>query len=270
MNRSYLFVPGDSRHKLEKAAQSAADAVVIDWEDAVAPTQKEMARQVTAVALDEVDFGQKQLFVRLNGVDSEPFGDDLAALREMTAVGLVIPKLEQPDHLNKLTDLKHPIIGLIESALGLFNLRPLLTTGVPLAGLMFGGEDYVASIGGVATAERTELLYGRSAIVAAAAALGIPAIDTVFLAFNDDAGLRHDCTMARRLGFDGKIVIHPRQIPVVNGVWGDGKMTAVDQKLLDAYEAHLASGKGVFAYDGKMVDEAVVRQLRGREGGGIE
>ena len=144
------------------------------------------------------------------------------------------------------------------------SICPQLVLGdVPLAGLMFGGEDYVASIGATATVERQELLFARSAVVNAAAAVGIPAIDTVFTDLHNSDRLRADVEMGKQLGFTGKLVIHPRQIDVVNEVFGvSSAEIAAAKALLAAYNTHLAQGVGVFSHEGQMVDEAIVRRAR--------
>ncbi|MDA1330468.1 MAG: CoA ester lyase [Chloroflexi bacterium] len=268
--RSCLFVPGDRPRKIAKAAQSAADVIIIDLEDAVAPEQKEQARQLTAVALPDMPYRTKPTLVRINGLHTPFAYDDLRATLHAKHAGYVLPKLERAEALQALfrwLDERdagdRPLFALVESALGILNLPQIVTAGVALAGLIFGGEDYVASIGGMATAGRHELLYARSAVVMAAGAVGIPAIDTVYTDYHDLAGLQADAEFAKQLGFAGKLVIHPQQVEVVNSVWTPSRAErAAAQDLLTAYEQHQAHGIGVFSQNGRMVDEALIRQAR--------
>ncbi len=266
MNRSYLFVPGDSERKLTKASQSDADVVIIDLEDGVAPSQKDVARDIIVSALDELDFGDKIVLVRINAIET-PFAEaDVTALLPTTIDGIVLPKLEHVAALETLANsgFTKPIYGQIESALGVMNLYQLVTFTPRLAGLLLGAEDYIASIGAQATSERDEILFARSAIVNAAAAVEIPAIDTVYTDFRNVAGMQADTAKARQLGFSGKCAIHPAQVDVINAAWAiseEERANAV--ALLAAYDAHLANGTGVFEYNGKMIDEAVIRRVRG-------
>ncbi len=261
LGRSYLFVPADSRRKIEKAVMSSADTLILDLEDAVAPSEKTNARETVKNMLQAVDFGDKMVLVRVNALDT-PFSEaDLHMIRSARLDGIVLPKTEHVAAFAALAGMP-PIYALIESALGILRL-PQIVTAAALAGLMFGGEDYVASIGATATVGRQELLYARGAVINAAAAVGIPAIDTVFTDFRNLEGLQTDAEMGKQLGFAGKMVIHPIQVAVVNAVFGiDAAELAAAHALITAYEAHLAQGIGVFSYDGKMVDEAIIRRAR--------
>lgn len=266
MLHSFLFVPGDSQRKIEKAAGGTADAVILDLEDAVAPSKKEIAREVVAQALSQIDFGGKTVLVRSNGIGT-PFAQaDLEMLRGVNIDGVMLPKVETADMMIEARTLlgARPIYALIESALGVLNL-PQIVTAVPdsLAGLAFGAEDYVASVGATTTAERHEVLFARSAVVNGAAAVGVPAIDAVFTDFHNVEGLQVDTLAGKQLGFSGKMVIHPKQAVVVNELFAvDPAERAQAQELVDAYNRYLAQGIGVFSYNGKMVDEAIVRRAR--------
>jgi citrate lyase beta subunit len=268
--RSLLFVPADQPRKVAKAVASGADAVIVDLEDAVAPARKLAARDGLATVVRGVDFSATRLLVRINAVGSALAQDDVLATLPANPAGYVLPKTETPEAVHQVRAWLHAhgagerlIFPLIESALGILNLRDIVLTSGALAGLLFGGEDFVASIGAQATAERRELLYARSSVVTAAGAVGIPAVDTVFTAHGDVDGLRADAMLARQLGFAGKLLIHPAQVAVVNDVWRvDSAEIAAARALLAAYDQHVAQGSGVFSYQGRMVDEAIMRRAR--------
>lgn len=265
MLRSFLFVPADSPRKIEKAALSEADALIIDLEDAVAPSQKEAARAQVKSRLADLDFGNKRILVRINALET-PLGQaDVDTILNLENVGLVIPKVEKLERLEELsTRVKdsQAIYLLIESALGVLKLPDMVRSKLPFAGLMFGAEDYVASIAATASKGRQEILYARSSLVNAAA-MGLPAIDTVYTDFRDDDGLRADSKTAKQLGFSGKLAIHPQQLADINEVWTATEKEIADAKaLLKAYEQHLSEDKAVFEFKGRMVDDAVVRSAR--------
>lgn len=268
--RSYLFVPGDSPDKIGKAVGGSADAVIVDLEDAVAPARKIAARRTVVDALASVDRRGRPVLLRVNAVGSGLAHDDVLATLAARPDGYVVPKVADAATLRRFRDWlaaagvgDRPVYALIESALGVLNLRELVLGDAPPAGLLFGGEDFLASVGGVATAGRHELAYARGAVVAAAAAAAIPAVDTVFIDYRDADGLRADALLARQMGFDGKLVVHPAQVAVVNAVWTpDSAEIAAARTLLTQFAQHAAAGVGVFTVDGRMIDEAVVRRAR--------
>ena len=271
MARSFLFSPGDSAKKISKGPQSDADAIIIDLEDAVVPNMKAEARQITVDALRELDFGERLCLVRVNPAASGLIWDDLSALfaEEIGIDGIVLPKVEFAKDVESVVawlaknGRELPIYALIESAMGVINVAQIAASSDWLHGLMLGGEDLVASLEARATAERGELLYARGAVVTAAAAYGLQAIDTVYLNFRDDDGLRHDCATAAQLGFSGKLAIHPRQVAVMNEAFlpSDAEIEWATE-LLEAFDHRLADSAGVFAFRGEMIDEAIVKRAR--------
>ncbi|MDJ0756663.1 MAG: CoA ester lyase [Ardenticatenaceae bacterium] len=267
--RSFLFSPGNSRRKIEKGAVSAAHALVLDLEDGVALSAKPEARAVIRQAAQELDFGDKLCLVRLNGVKSALLNDDLAALAGAGLDGYILPKVESAAEIQQLHQLLNEagepdaiIYALLESALGVIH-APEIAAFPTLRGLMFGGEDFVASIKGKATAERSEILYARSALVTAARAYQLEAIDTIYIDYDDLEGLSREAKFARTLGFSGKFCIHPQQVELVNsGFQPSAAEIATAQAIVSAYEEHFKHGIGVFSFEGRMIDEAVVQQMR--------
>jgi len=267
MHRSFLFVPADSPRKIAKALGSAADVVIIDLEDAVAVSRKGEARAHLHPTLNQLTFSTKQILIRTNALET-PFAQaDIETVLEIENIGLVIPKVENLDSLKALdkhlADKNRNVYIQIESALGILNLTDIVKSDVELTGLIFGAEDYVASIRATATESRQEILYARSCMVNAASAVDIAAIDTVYTDFRNGDGLRKDSEVAKQLGFTGKLAIHPNQLDVINSVWMPSEEEVKQaQTMIQAYEAHLAKGSAVFEFEGRMVDDAVVRHAR--------
>jgi len=262
--RSLLFTPGDSIRKIKKAAQVGADIVILDLEDAVAINQKEEARGNVVSALSDITFEGMERLVRVNSPDSDFFADDLEAIAGTGVDGIVIPKVETAGQLQRLdpylTGSAIRLFVLIETALGVMNIKEIAQSSERLEALLFGAEDLAADLGATRTQAGMEIFYGRSAVVTASAAYGLEAIDTVYLDFNDLAGLKEDARLGQQMGYSGKMAIHPGQIKVINRVFSptaDEIMGA--QRLIEAYEVHVAAGSGVFTLDGQMVDKPVVR-----------
>jgi citrate lyase beta subunit len=275
-----LYMPGDSLRKISKAAQLGADSIVIDLEDGVALSQKEAARRVSAEALRTLDFGRSERLVRLNpplprAADrvSDLFLADFDNTVDARPDGYVIPKVEAARQLQLVehhldeAERRHGwpagsvrLLALIETALGVMNLAEIARASPRLEALMFGAEDLAGDLGAQRTRAGWEVFYARSAVVTAAAAYGLQAIDMVFVDLQDLAGLAAEATLARQLGYEGKMAIHPSQVEVLNRVFTPSP-DEIEQarRLVEAHAAHQAAGAGAFELDGKMVDLPVVR-----------
>jgi citrate lyase beta subunit len=260
--RALLFMPGDDRRKIEKASSLSVDAIIMDLEDGVALNRKAEARQSVVTALQEIDFGSALRLVRINGLHSDFWRDDLAALRINPPDMVVIPKVESAAQVqavaHEMDDL--PLLAIIESGAGVLALDAIAQAGRRLVGLVFGAEDYAGDIGAIRTLAGEEVLYARSAVVLHAKARRLAAIDTPFIHLQDDEGLKADTERALRLGFTGKLAIHPRQLAVIHEAFTP-MMQEIRQakRLVLAHNAHQSGGTGVFALDGKMVDMPMVR-----------
>lgn len=271
--RALLFLPGDSERKIAKAAALGADSVIMDLEDGVAFSAKATARATVLHALQTVDFGRSERAVRLNPVGSGLEEADLAATIAGHPDAYVLPKVASPDHLRWLdqqlaaAEAAHGweaggirVLALIETALGIMNLREIAQASRRVEALLFGAEDLIGDIGGVRTAAGWEVLYARSAVVTAAAAYGLQAIDMVFVALDDLEGLAAECGQAVEMGYQGKMAIHPRQVMVIQAAFAPTpSQIAAAQRLVDAYRDFAAAGAGVFTLDGKMVDAPMLR-----------
>lgn len=249
---SLLFVPASRPERFSKALEAGADAVIIDLEDAVAPADKDAARSALAAWLDPAH----PVLVRINAADTPWFPADLELLAHPGIAAVVLPKAEYADDVEVAHHAARgrPVLPLVESALG-FEQRLALAHARGVARLIFGHIDFQADLNMRATEE--ELLPFRVALVLASRLADIaPSIDGVTTALDDEALLRADSLRARRLGFGGKLCIHPRQVAVVNRCFApSAEEVAWAQRVI---AADAASGGAAVAVDGKMVDRPVV------------
>ncbi len=274
--RSMIFIPGHRHDLIPKAVRSGADAVIIDLEDAVAPAEKPKARAGLAELPDAV----VPLFVRTNSPDTEMFWDDVVAAGRAGVAGLVVPKAESPAVLRELDGALRALemasgfaVGsivvapLIESAAGVRATYDMVRSSDRVATVLFGsGEqgDLVADLGVEWTPEGTGLMHARSKVLLDARAAGVEhPMDAVFMDFRDLDALRVECELARRLGYGGKVGIHPAQIPVINDVFTPSpQQVAHSSRIIEEFERALDEGQASIAVDGKMVDYAVARVAR--------
>jgi citrate lyase subunit beta / citryl-CoA lyase len=271
--RSPLFAPGDAARKIDKALASAADAVILDLEDSVAAPAKPAARDAVAERLRAIaaDPRRPSVIVRVNQRGTPWYLADLAAVVAAGAAAVMLPKCTGPDdlhaldhHLEALEAAAGVAAGSVrvvaivtETAGSIFTLGAYAPAPARLAAFCFGAEDMSADIGvpprradGTYTAA---VLLARAHVLAAAGALGIPAIDTPFPDPRDPDGLRREAEAAAADGFGGKILIHPDQIATVNAVFTPPpEQLRWAERVRDHFAAHPDSG--VFALDGKMID----------------
>ncbi|WP_049915874.1 HpcH/HpaI aldolase/citrate lyase family protein [Natrialba taiwanensis] len=272
VRRSLLFTPGDRPKMLRKAPESGADTIVFDFEDAVAPSQKDTARETVREVLSDPEFVPDcEVCVRVN-TSSASIAADLEALLAHGPIrldSLLLPKVEHPDDVEALVgelerfdsgDADVPVLALIETARGVLAAPDIATVPVTDA-LVFGAEDLSADIGATRTDDGTEVLYARERVVLAAAANDCSAIDTVFTDFGDETGLIDETEFAIQLGYDGKLAIHPAQVDPINDAFTP---TAEElewaRDVLDAKRDADADGRGVFEVDGQMIDAPLIAQ----------
>ena len=273
--RALLYMPGDSRPKIEKALSLGVDCICMDMEDGTAYNRKEKAREVIAKALQELDFGSSEKLIRINGVGTGLEDDDLSMTLPHHPDGVVIPKAESLSQIEWLSDKIEAmelsqdwelnsvrILAVIESAQGLVNLKEI-ATHPRLDALIFGAEDYAASIGATRTRGGQEVLFARSQVVLHAAANELQAIDVVFVNFKDVINLKIDAMLGAQMGFAGKQIIHPNQVASVHEAYSPSD-AEIDyaQRLLGAFEIAEAEGAGAIDFEGKMIDMPLVKSAR--------
>ena len=258
--RSLMFVPGGRvADLLPKLARCRPDVAVVDLEDAVAPEYKDAARDAAVAALAVERPAAGAVLVRINGSGTPWHDADLAAVAAAPVDGVVLPKYEHAEQLRSVRTALPAgalvVVGL-ESALGVADARPLLAEGPDAA--YVGTEDLIADLGGRRTAAGTEVLYARSYVVLAARLAGVPAIDQVVAAVRDTEAFRFDAEQARDLGYDGKICLHPLQVPIAHAAF-----TPSEEELAHARAVLAAAAGGVGLVDGQMVDAAHIAMARG-------
>ncbi|MDP9027203.1 MAG: CoA ester lyase [Actinomycetota bacterium] len=252
-----LFCPGDRPDRYGKAAQ-AADTVIIDLEDAVALHAKPAARR--ALIASELD--PSRTIVRVNPRSTGLLDDDLAALHQTGYRHIALAKAETLDDLAALEGFD--VLAICESPLGVRNAEMIAESSVVVA-LTWGAEDLVAAMGGTSSRHadgsyRAYAMYARSRVLIASTSAGKSAFDTVHLDIADDEGLRDEASDAAASGFAGAMCIHPRQVEIIRGAFRPS-----DESVAWAHgvlQAAAAIPEGVFAYDGRMIDEPVLRQAR--------
>ena len=261
--RSLLFAPGSDERKLVKALASAADAVVADLEDAVAPGEKAAARglvrDIFAAAAEEP---RPLRLVRVNAVGTEFHDDDMAAVAAIAPDAIVLPKATAAA-VDALGTAGPPLVAIVETAQGV-RLAYEIASQPRVAALQIGAVDLGAEVGLEPRPDGLEILYVRSKVVLDSAAAGLrPPFDVVHLDIEGGAALEEECRLARSLGFRGKACIHPAQVPVVNRAFTPSESElAWAWKVLDAYEVGTVEGRGAVALDGAMIDLPVVARAR--------
>ncbi|GJJ70701.1 citrate lyase subunit beta-like protein [Entomortierella parvispora] len=285
IRRSIFYVPGSDERKLKSSLSLAADCLVYDLEDGVAHNRKNIAREMVFDALEASEHRKAEKAVRINAVGSGLEFDDLnVVLRSSRLQAIVIPKVQSAKDIqfvSQMVDSVAPfitrknvrIIASIESALGVMNLKEIATADPRVDALVFAAEDYCADLGLTRTREGMEMLYGRSAIVTAAHAYGLQAIDLVCMDYKNDDILKEECEFGRRMGFLGKQAVHPRQLEIIQRCFlPTDHEIARAADISEGYQEHSKRGVGAFNYNGKVIDLPVVKWAekiisRARQGG---
>jgi citrate lyase subunit beta/citryl-CoA lyase len=249
---------------LEKAGSRGADVLVLDLEDGVHPREKAGARNLVARVLGTIDFGDSEVWVRVNGFGTSWFPEDLAMASEALPAGVILPKAERPQEVSAIAD-RLPgaaLFLMIETALGVLESR-LLAAQPGVRGFLFGAADYRESIRAGRSPEETELLFARSSILHAARSTGIEAFDTPWFEYKDLEGLEASAQRARLLGFDGKTAIHPSQVPALNRIFSP---TAEEieraRAIVEVMEKAFAEGRNVATLGNEMVEALHLAEAR--------
>jgi citrate lyase beta subunit len=258
--RSLLYVPGNSEKMILKARDTAADGIILDLEDGVAPLQKQAARALVARLLRELDFGDKQVFVRINALTTEYGLEDARAASTNHAPGIVIPKVESADVVTTVSSIllrpASKILCLIETPRGVFASRAIAETSEQVTGLLFGSADLSRELGATLTEDEAELLYTRQHVLLAARAANVAVYDAPHFAVADLDGVRRRAVAARQMGYDGKTVIHPSHIEIVNEVFAPSPaQVAQAERVVAAMAAAHSAERGVVTLDGQMIDQ---------------
>ncbi|KGJ14990.1 HpcH/HpaI aldolase/citrate lyase family protein [Paracoccus sanguinis] len=260
--RSVLYIPGSNERALEKARGLAADAIIFDLEDAVAPAEKPAARATLKAALAE-DYGPRARIVRINGLDTE-WGREDAAAFATGADAVLVPKVSTPADLDAVAALTGdtPLWAMMETALGMLNAAAI-AAHPRLEGMVMGTNDLAKELGSRNRPDRLAMQTGLGLCLLAARAHGRVIVDGVFNAFKDEDGLRAECEQGRDMGFDGKTLIHPAQLEIANAAFAPAEEeVALARRQIEAFEAALAEGKAVAVVDGRIVENLHVETAK--------
>jgi citrate lyase subunit beta / citryl-CoA lyase len=269
--RSVLFMPGSNARALDKARTLAADALVFDLEDAVAPDAKETARGQAIAAVRSRGYGRREVVVRVNAIGTPWARADLAALATAGADAVLLPKVESPDTVREALGLlaSHGAPGglalwcMLETPRGILRAAAIAEASPAVAALVMGTSDLTKELHARHTRDRLPLLTSLELCVLAARAAGIAALDGVHLDLDDDAGFEAACRQATDLGFDGKTLIHPKTIVRANEIFAPAPAD-VDRarRVIAAHAAALAQGRGIVVLDGRLVENLHVDEAR--------
>jgi len=263
--RSVLYLPAIRESAVAKARTVDADCIIFDLEDAVAPDRKDDARAAAATALITGDWGHRERLVRVNGVTTPWAEADFAAVRAHAAA-LVVPKVDSAADAARAVELAEgtPVWAMIETPRAVIE-APAIAATRGITGLVAGFADLAATLRLDPGPARMPLHYAMGAIVVAARAADVLAFDGVFTDIQDLDGLRAEAAQARAFGFDGKTLIHPDQVYIVNAVFAPADAELDEARgLIAAHEAGLALGLGVTTYGGKLVEVLHVAAARHR------
>ena len=273
--RALLYMPGDNWKMITKSITLGVDSICMDMEDGTAINKKAEARETITKALRELDFGTSEKLARINSVGSGWEQDDIDAVLPFHPDGIVIPKVESFDQVEwasriiETAELKYGwpvnsvrvLIG-VETAKGILNLKEI-AAHPRLDAIIFGGEDFAASIGAVRTRDAVELLYARQAVIVACAAFDLQPIDIVTIDYKNTEALRIESEFGVRLGFVGKQIIHPAQVePVQKAFTPSDEAIAYAKRIVETFDASQREGKGAYSLDGKMIDMPLLKNAQ--------
>lgn len=268
--RSVLYMPGANERALAKAQQLPADAVILDLEDAVAPDAKAAARDRVCTAAGSGAYGHREVVVRANGIGTAWHDQDVAAIATSGADAVLVPKVDGPDDVQRVSDALDAAGAPADQAVWAMLETPRAVRHVAaiaahprLAVLVMGTNDLVKELQAEHVPGRAPIAHALQACVLGARLGGVAILDGVFNDLDDADGFEAECVQGRRWGFDGKTLIHPRQLEPTNRVWRPAA-EAVDhaRRVIAAFEQATAAGRGVFTVDGRMVENLHVEQAR--------
>ncbi len=269
--RSVLYMPGSNARALEKARSLAADGLIFDLEDAVAPDAKDEARRLVVAALAAGGYGRREILVRVNGL-ATPWGHaDVMAAATAGAAGILIPKVESADAVRQVEAIATAAgapdsLGLwcmMETPRGILRAEEIALASPRMAGFVMGTSDLAKDLHAAHTRDRLPMITSLGLCLLAARAYGLAVIDGVHLDLADDQGFEYACRQGLELGFDGKTLIHPKTIAAANKVFAPSEAeVGWSRRIIEAHTEAAAAGKGVVVVDGKLVENLHVVNAR--------
>jgi len=266
-----LYVPGSNLRALQKAKELSADAFIFDLEDAVSPDKKSAARTSVAEIVAAGGFGPRTQMVRINSLESTFAKDDLAAICAAAPAAILLPKVHRARDIQKLDDFLDGhskcsdtvIWAMMESPLCVLNAQEIASSSARLKGFVLGTNDLAKDLHAHETADRAPMITSLGICLVAARAYGLVCVDGVYNKFRDDDGLKIMCRQGRDFGFDGKTVIHPSQIDIVNGYFAP-KPDEIElaKRRIVAFDQAMKTGQGIAVLDGNIVENLHVESAR--------
>jgi citrate lyase subunit beta / citryl-CoA lyase len=273
--RSVLYMPGSNARALEKARELPADGLILDLEDAVAPEAKGQARQAIVKAMQNGGFGEREVMVRINGLDTRWWVEDIEAAVAAKPDAVLVPKISNPGQLQDLaarivdmgTDPHVRVWAMMETPLAMLNVGEIAASALDsetrLAGFVMGTNDLAKDTRARLVPGRAPMLPWLMTCIAAARAYGLDILDGVYNDLGNAEGFVEECRQSRELGFDGKTLIHPRQIEPCNEAFSPTpEEVAVARKMIAAFELPENRDKGVIQIDGRMVERLHAEMAR--------
>ena len=262
--RSVLYIPGSKERALEKARGLAADAIIFDLEDAVAPDAKVEARAILKAELNKGGYGNRAKIVRINGFDTEWGKDDVAAFVGADIDAILMPKVGSAAQLDELAALIPDVDlwAMMETPIGMLNAAEI-AAHPRLKGFVMGTNDLAKELNTRFRADRLPMMGGLHMCLIAAKAHGVVIVDGVYNAFKDEEGLKAECDQGRDMGMDGKTLIHPAQLDIANAAFAPSEAEIdLAKRQIAAFEEAEASGQGVAVVDGKIVENLHVETAK--------
>lgn len=269
--RSVLYMPGSNARALQKARAVPADSLILDLEDSVPPDMKVEARRQVADAVQQGGYGYREVVVRVNSLET-PWGhDDLAAMATCGADAIVFPKVESPDQVRAAAAAMEeagapselPLWIMVETPRGVLHIDAIAAGHARLTAVVMGTQDLGKDLRITNTTDRLALITPLSICILGARAHGLVIIDGVHRDLDDEEGLRFSCLQGRQLGFDGKSLIHPKQLAIANEVFAPSAVEIADaRRVIDAWTEVQRAGKGIAVVAGKMIENLHVEDAR--------
>ncbi len=269
--RSMLYMPGSNARALEKARTLPADSLILDLEDAVAPDAKELARKQVCEAVAAGGFGMREVLIRVNALSTRWGYEDIAMASKSGADGLLLPKVESADAIRHMEAIMRAndapesmrIWAMMETPRSVLESQRIAESTPRMEGLVMGTSDLAKELDCAHTHERLPFMVSLGLCLLAARAAGLAILDGVYLDLNDEAGFESACKQGQDLGFDGKTLIHPKQVGPCNRVFTPKPQdVAWTRRIIEAHAAATARGEGVVVVDGRLVENLHVESAR--------
>ena len=268
--RSVLYMPAANERALEKAKDIQADALIFDLEDAVAPDSKEVAREQACAAAASSEYGNRELTIRCNGLDT-PWGkDDVLAAAAAGPAAVVIPKVDGSSYLDEISELLNQggapsstqIWAMVETPIGILHVEEI-ARHEGMSVMVMGTYDMAKELRASITADRRALLPYLAMCLLSARAAGVAILDGVYNDIKDESGFKDVCVQGAEMGFDGKTLIHPNQVAPTNEIFSPS-LDELDfhRRIIEEFEAAEKDGRGVLTVDGKMIENLHVDEAR--------